>query len=558
MHCHKIKKISLFILFIFLFSACAPPKDRLKNNLGYKELTKLLEKEQKELFKARQNEIKTLEKKTSLKKIIKPELPEFNPLEETPVSISVRNKPLHDVLYVIARNAGLNLVIEPEIDLDNTVTITFENTPSALVIQKLLEAYDLAWEVKDNVLFVKRYEEKLFDLGFLNIETSVEMNNGGDIFGSASGEGESGLTGNFQISSKYGQGIGQNSLYGYVQQTVASIINTSDSSSSSSTSSTSSSSGGTSSASSTSGEYFTIDPVAGTMLVRTSPRKLKAISEFLLELQKKMQRQVIIDAQILEVQLNDSFRFGIDWQYLGSRIARGTNIQFSFGITGEPGVEPSPLTAIRIQPPGYDKDNPFNSLATTDNTWNVNFIDALQTFGTIKIVSNPHVRARHGQPAMFTCGDTFTYVSKITLPKKKDNNATTDSSNTPTIETARVFSGVLLGVIPFIKDKQEASLQIFPIKSYVDPESVNLQEVIKGTGTQISLPKVTIKNVSTNVKVHNNDIVILGGLIDKVTSKSDSEVPGLGRIPLLGWLFKGKNDTEIVRELVIIMRIKII
>ena len=542
MHCHKIKKISLFILFIFLFSACAPPKDRLKNNLGYKELTKLLEKEQKELFKARQNEIKTLEKKTSLKKIIKPELPEFNPLEETPVSISVRNKPLHDVLYVIARNAGLNLVIEPEIDLDNTVTITFENTPSALVIQKLLEAYDLAWEVKDNVLFVKRYEEKLFDLGFLNIETSVEMNNGGDIFGSASGEGESGLTGNFQISSKYGQGIGQNSLYGYVQQTVASIINTSDSSSSSSTSSTSSSSGGTSSASSTSGEYFTIDPVAGTMLVRTSPRKLKAISEFLLELQKKMQRQVIIDAQILEVQLNDSFRFGIDWQYLGSRIARGTNIQFSFGITGEPGVEPPPLTAIRIQPPEYKKNNPFNSLATTDNTWNVNFIDALQTFGTIKIVSNPHVRARHGQPAMFTCGITETYVSKKTVDKE---------TNSTTYETARAFSGILLGVVPFIDNKQEANLQIFPITS-----SVTNTEIVKDIG--VSLPKVTIKNVSTNVKVHNNDIVILGGLIDKVTSKSDSEVPGLGRIPLLGWLFKGKNDTEIVRELVIIMRIKII
>ena len=74
----------------------------------------------------------------------------------------------------------------------------------------------------------------------------------------------------------------------------------------------------------------------------------------------------------------------------------------------------------------------------------------------------------------------------------------------------------------------------------------------------VSLPKVTIKNVSTNVKVHNNDIVILGGLIDKYTSKDDQEVPGLGRIPLLGWLFKGKNDLEQVRELVIIMRIKII
>jgi len=251
-----------------------------------------------------------------------------------------------------------------------------------------------------------------------------------------------------------------------------------------------------------------------------------------------MQRQVIIDAQILEITLNDSFRFGIQWQYLASRIAKGTNIQFRLGVTGN--IDNNPLTAITL-----------SSEQSADNAWS-GIIDALQTFGTVKVVSNPHVRARHGQPAMFTSGTSQSYVNEITREEDTDSGQVTY-----TINTAKVFDGILLGVIPFINNKQEANLQIFPIKSQVDQNSLALQEIIPNGG-KITLPKVEIKNVSTNVKVHNNDIVILGGLIDKYTSKDDQEVPGLGRIPLLGWLFKGKNNIEQVRELVIIMRIKII
>jgi MSHA type pilus biogenesis protein MshL len=283
------------------------------------------------------------------------------------------------------------------------------------------------------------------------------------------------------------------------------------------------------------------------MLVRTSPRKLKSISEFLLELKKKMQRQVIIDAQILEITLNDSFRFGIQWQYLASRIAKGTNIQFSLGVTGN--IDKNPLTAIRLsseQSPNPQTANPYSALAATDNAWS-GIIDALQTFGTVKVVSNPHVRARHGQPALFTSGESKKYISKVT--REKDDSG----EETYIPETSAVFSGILLGVIPFINNKQEANLQIFPIKSTL----LNMNPKKVGD-IEISLPKIEVKNVSTNVKVHNNDIVILGGLIDKKTSKQDSEVPGLGRIPLLGWLFKGKNDEEKIKELVIIMRIKII
>jgi MSHA type pilus biogenesis protein MshL len=460
---------------------------------------------------------------------IEPEIPGFNPLEETPVSISVKDEPLHDVLYVIARNAGLNLVIEPGISLENKVTLSFEDTPSSVVVEKLLQAYDLAWEIKDNVLFVKRFEERTFDLGFLNVQTAVEIDNGGDVFGSALGEGSANMAGKFQVTASLGKGIADGSLYSFVQTSIASIL-----------------AGGGSAGSSTAGassgdQYFTLDPLAGTLVVRASPQKMNAVSRFLRQLKKKMKKQIIIDAQILEVSLKDDFRFGIDWNYVAERLISGTAYSVNVGWTGA-GAGTIPLTVVTKPDSAIGSHDRTSTMRTT--------IEALQTFGNVKVVSNPHVRARHGQPALFTSGTSENYVRSVTRQEE-------DGQVTYTVDVASVFDGILLGVVPFINNENEADLQIFPIKSQVDPDSLTLRDVT-GDGSKITLPKIEIKNVSTNVKVHNNDTIILGGLIDKTTGKTDQEVPGLGRIPVLGWLFKGKNYTEQVRELVIIMTIRII
>ncbi|MDQ7031407.1 MAG: pilus (MSHA type) biogenesis protein MshL [Desulfonauticus sp.] len=525
-----MKRIGIYwgLVFLLLLAvACAPPKDRLKDTLQYKDLGDTLQQEQKQLLDLRKREAVKLEKQHQVQEIIRPELPQFDPLEETRISISVRNQPLRDVLYIIARDAGLNLVIEPDIDVSNTVTISFENTPCSVVIEKLLEAYDLAWEVKDNVLFIKRYKTKVFNLDFLNISTTVNIKSGGDILGSSvksggkNSGGDTGVSGIFNVESSLGKGIGKESLYGYVSDTIKSIL-------------------GQTGNSNQGDEYFSLDPLAGTLLVKASPQKLKAIARFLFELKKKMQHQVVIDAQILEVTLNDNFRYGIQWQYLASRIARGTQVQYSVGTHGT--ISELPFTAMTITTPG--------GLENYDNAWN-GVLDFLQTFGTVKVVSSPHVRACHGQPAIFTSGTSQSYVQKI------EKDIDDKGQVTYTVETDKVFDGVLLGVVPFILNRNQAELQIFPIQSQVDPQSLELQQVT-AAGDRITLPKVDIKNVSTTVKVHDGDIVILGGLIDKGFNKTDNDVPGIARVPLLGWLFRGKYKQEHLRELVIIMHIRIL
>ena len=513
-------------------ASCWNPGQHLESELGYDALYKGLKKESEDFTKARAREEGLEYTKPELEALIEPEVPTFNPLDETTISISVQEETIHNILFIVARNAGLNLVIEPGISLENRVTLSFENAASSLVVEKLLQAYDLAWQVEGNILYVQRWNEKTFDLDFVNVTSEVDTSSGGDIFGSlGGGSGGGDLAGQFTMSSQLGGEFDEDSLYGSVLDSVDSIINEE------SALGDSSSSGGTED--SEKNGYYALDPIAGLLYVRTTPGKLRAVAKMLNNLKAKLSRQVVIDARILQVRLDDNFHLGVDWNFVANRMARGNPLTVNWlGRTNVPATGRA--------------DNVILSLAggIGDDTINA-AIEAMQTFGGVKTLANPHIRAKHGQPALFTSGTSQKYVSE--LDKDVDDNG----NITYTTTTASVFNGVMLGVITFIGDDGKIDMQIYPIKSEVNANSLALVDVT-GTGDKITLPIVDVKNVSTTVRVNDGDTIILGGLIDKDTTKTDTGVPGFSRIPLLGWFFKSRAETDAVRELVIIMTIRIV
>ncbi len=519
--------IGLTIVALGLVQAsCAKQQHKqLESNMGYEALYKAMKKEEQDFVKARARENQMQRQQEELEAAIQPVQPEFNPLDETTISISVQDETIHNVLFIVARNAGLNLIIEPGISLDNRVTISFEDAQSTLVVDKLLLAYDLAWEVKENVLYVNRFMEQTFDLDFVNTKTEVTTSAGGDIFGgalaSAQGGGTSDLSGEFKVDTELKSKLEEDSLYGVVQVSVKDII-------------------GEGSAGSENKGFFSLDPVAGQLLVRTSPSKMRAIARMVNNLKAKLSRQVVIDARILEVRLSDEFALGIDWNWVSQRIAFQHPWTVSYAghnmLSSVSGSNQNSILTIA----GKVGDDTVNSA-----------IQAMQVFGGIKIVANPHVRAKHGQPALFTSGTSQRYVSEIT-------RETDDQGNTTfSVSTSTVFEGVMLGVLAYIGDDNKIDMQIYPIKSEVDDASLALTDVT-ASGDKISLPKVDVKNVLSTVRVSPGDVIILGGLIDKTTGKTDRGIPGLSDIPLLGWAFKGRAQTEQVRELVIIMDIRVV
>jgi MSHA type pilus biogenesis protein MshL len=339
-----------------------------------------------------------------------------------------------------------------------------------------------------------------------------------------------------------GGSLEDDSLYGLILETVDAIINEE--------SGNIDGGGGGGGDSADKNGFFALDPLAGQLYVRTTPGKLRAVAKMLNNLKAKLSRQVVIDARILQVSLDDNWSLGIDWNYVDQRLSAGDS-----GTTFEylsrfdnPAEYPNGIGSLTRS----GDDVIFKMTGFTKGDIAINAaIEAMQTFGGLKTVANPHVRVRHGQPALFTSGQSEKYVSEISREVDDDNNTTF------TVETATVFNGVMLGVICFINDDNKIDMQIYPIKSEVNSSSLE-PKAVTGAGDQISLPKVEVKNVSTTVRVSDGDTIILGGLIDKDTGKTDSGVPGLSQVPGLGWLFKSRTQIESVRELVIIMNIRVV
>jgi MSHA type pilus biogenesis protein MshL len=283
--------------------------------------------------------------------------------------------------------------------------------------------------------------------------------------------------------------------------------------------------------------YFAIDPLSGRLYVRTTPGKLRAVAKMLNNLRAKLSRQVVIDARLLEVSLEDDYELGIDWNYVANRMM--SDSPFTVTWLGRTDVAARGRTENQI----LKIDGEFGD-DTLDTA-----IEAIQTFGGVKTLANPHVRTKHGQPALFTSGTSSRFVSGLTRETDDQGNVLF------TTETATVFSGVMLGVSAYINDNNVIDLQIFPIQSTAT--NLGLQQVTTA-GDQISLPVVDVKSVSSTVRVKDGDTIILGGMISKDSEKTDEQVPGLGNVPGLGWLFKNRDIEDEVKEMVIIMTIRVI
>ena len=133
----------------------------------------------------------------------------------------------------------------------------------------------------------------------------------------------------------------------------------------------------------------------------------------------------------------------------------------------------------------------------------------------------------------------------------------TESRTDSNVETSNVFDGLILGVIPFIEENGKISLLINPIKSDVDRSSLQLENIGQ-SGSQITLPQVSIKELNTTISLNDGDVIMIGGLIDKRNSTEYKELPYFSSIPFIGNLFFNKINSEETRELVIILSVSVV
>lgn len=296
--------------------------------------------------------------------------------------------------------------------------------------------------------------------------------------------------------------------------------------------------------------YFIIDRNLGIITV-TAPKKThEHILNYIENLKKVIYRQVVIEAKIVEVELNDSFQAGIDWSNLASRTFSG-NIGF--------GDAKSPTATGNIYPyhfpdapPGSSKLKFISAINLTSQTFNI-MMEALKTYGKTNVLSNPKLTLMNGHGAAITVGENRTYVDKVQSVADETGNITF------TVTTSSVLSGLGMAVMANIINDKEVILYLVPVTTDLLPSETGEPIEYKVFGTaQVGLPRVKLREMATMAKVQNGETLIIGGHIASKKTDNTKSVPLLGDIPGLGWLFKHKSQVLTNTELVIFLQPRII
>lgn len=460
-----------------------------------------------------------------------PKIPEFIPVTEdlSPVKTRIvdlvaRNTPLRDVLHVIAEATSLNLIIEREVASETPLTVTLKNISAEAALDAIFSTVDYFYTIKDNVLIVKAVDTKIFELGHPAIIQSYSVDVGGDILGAA------GVTGG-------GTAIGTANIKGGVTQTVKSdttAFNFWDAIEKSIATLLASAAGQPAGAVAIP-QGFTVNRMTGTVVVTASKRNIERVEQYINTIKMVISRHVLVEAKIIEVQLSESLKFGVDWNFVNRILGDG---QLNIASTGFSAIA-APVGGPSFMM-GISRGASFSAL-----------LKAIQQQGEVRTLSNPRVNIMNGQTALLSVGRNVSFISRV------DTNTTTAAGAAPvttfTVQTSNILSGIIIGIVPYISENGDITLTITPIIS----DLVQLEDKTIGSAAnqmQISLPTVDLKELSTTVKVRDGQMVIIGGLISKKEGLHDSEVPGLGKVPVLGELFKSRDRTETRSELVIILQ----
>ncbi|MEA1868167.1 MAG: hypothetical protein U9N19_08730 [Thermodesulfobacteriota bacterium] len=287
------------------------------------------------------------------------------------------------------------------------------------------------------------------------------------------------------------------------------------------------------------GEY-TIDESLGIITVTTTATLQKSVKKYIDTLKKWLFRQVSIEAHVIEVELNEGSYMGIDWsKVLGSKKRGSTSPLLSGMINfGENGL---------VYKPGTEGLHLIESITlnSVDLSW---LIDALKEQGTVRTISNPRLTLLNGAPGVLVVGETERYIKNVT----SNTNAETGNIEYST-ETADILSGFAFSVLCNIGENNELTINLTPVTSMLrDIERVTFGNIMVG------LPTVKLRQMSTLARVHSGNLLILGGLIDEVTEENNTEVPLLGKLPVLKWAFKSEAKTKKRKELVVILRPRIL
>ncbi|HHF3271199.1 TPA: pilus (MSHA type) biogenesis protein MshL [Vibrio diabolicus] len=286
------------------------------------------------------------------------------------------------------------------------------------------------------------------------------------------------------------------------------------------------------------GQSVVVTPQAGVITVRAFPDDIREVREFLGVSQERMQRQVILEAKILEVTLNDGYQQGINWSNLSASIGNSGSV-----VVNRPASALPPLDAIGTLLGGQ------TNVTISDGNFNA-VLSFMSTQGDLNVLSSPRITAANNQKSVIKVGTDEYFVTELSSNAGNGEN----SNAVPEVELTPFFSGISLDVTPQIDNKGNVFLHVHPAVIEVSEEVKKLNLGGEFQNIQLPLAKSSIRESDSVIRAKDGDVVVIGGLMKQQNRELVSKVPFLGDVPALGHLFRNVNNVTEKTELVILLK----
>lgn len=523
--------------------------------------------------------------------------PKAKPKAQT-YSVVVNEVPVKEILFALARESKLNIDIHPSIQGKVTLNAVDQTLPA--ILERLAKQVDLTYKMEGNVLTIAPDAPvlKTYKVDYVNMsrDTSSFMGVDGQISSTGQSTGAAGAS-----TSTAGNGANnssrtavksesQNHFWENLEKNIKELLaetdkeviisrtgSTSQQTNTTNNQNTNSNANSNASAPNNNAnnnanngrtasqereearnEYKTLfaanvisNREAGIISVRGTSKQHEKVQEFLDKVLTSAKRQVLIEATIVEVRLNDSFQAGIDWSRLNNTASNSGFIvrqQLGPQVNVTNGVLATSATALGAGTTaggfiaGYV--NPLSRIGSIAAS-----INLLEQFGNTKVLSSPKLMVLNNQTAVLKVVDNLVYFTVQAQQSQGAVGGGVLSTVTTTPNTVPV--GVVMSVTPQINDLSNVNINVRPTVSRVlgfkaDPNpNLTVQSLI---------PEIQVREMESMLQINSGSIAVLGGLMQDEISDNTSSVPGLSKVPVAGKAFTSRNDASRKTELVIFLR----
>lgn len=441
--------------------------------------------------------------------------------------VSARDLPVATFFEGLVVGSGFNVVVHP--DVQGSITLQLQDVTMPEVMDVVSELY--GFDVQRNGRLYKvmpgGLQTRMFPIDYLHLkreggsETRVNSGQVSSARGSDNGDNnDDSDSGSATAETVVGTRITtrtESDFWRDIQTAITTIVGNGE------------------------GRKVITTPGAGLVLVRAEPDELRSVQNYLEKAQLIMQRQVVIEAKILEIVLNESYQQGVNW----------SDLQSASSVTASDGL-PEDYTAQALLGRAItssDIGGVFSaSVRAGDFT---GLIELLGKQGNVQILSSPRISTVNNQKAVIKVGTDEFFVTDIDFDED-DNALGTDSGTSTSVELTPFFSGISLDVTPQIAENGNITLHIHPSVSEVDDQ----QKIITIGDRDVTLPLAlsTVRETDSVIMAESGQIVVIGGLIQNSSEDNNASVPFFGDIPYLGELFKQRRYQGRKSELVILLR----